>query len=229
MMEVAERTPADLKGGHLARHKNGRLILREVAQCPASELEAFRDIRCYGFFNTNNLWINLKFLEDLIEKHKTVRLPMILNPKTLDPRNKNSPNVFQVETAMGAAVSLFEGATAVRVPRTRFFPVKKCNELLSIRSDRFVFSEDNNLVLNPKGKSDRITIRLDPEYYGKTDMFDKRFANIPSLLECDCLTIEGDVFFEKNVTIKGCVRIKNTGGSRAVIKEGTVITDDMVL
>ncbi len=38
MMEVAEKTPADIKGGHLARHKNGRLILREAAQCPANEL-----------------------------------------------------------------------------------------------------------------------------------------------------------------------------------------------
>ncbi len=213
----------------MARHKNGRLILREAAQCPEYELDAFRDIRCYGFFNTNNLWINLKFLADLIEKDKTVRLPMILNPKTLDPRDENSPVVFQVETAMGAAVSLFEGATAVKVPRTRFFPVKKCNELLSIRSDRFVFSDEKKLILALNGKSDKIKINLDPRYYGKADQFDERFENVPSLLECESLTIEGDVLFEKNVTIKGEVRIKNTRKSQAVIKEGTVITNDLEL
>ena len=47
MMEVAERTPADLKGGHLARYKNGPLVLREIAQCPKNELAAFQDIQRY--------------------------------------------------------------------------------------------------------------------------------------------------------------------------------------
>ena len=55
MMEVAEKTPADIKGGHLARQKNGRLILREAAQCPQDEIAAFQDITRYRFFNTNNI------------------------------------------------------------------------------------------------------------------------------------------------------------------------------
>ncbi len=121
MMEVAEKTPSDIKGGHLARHKNGRFLLREAAQCPDDELDSFRDIQKYRFFNTNNLWINLKFLKDLIEKEKKIILPMILNPKSLDPRDETSPDIFQVETAMGSAISLFEGATAVKVPGTVFF------------------------------------------------------------------------------------------------------------
>ncbi|MBE9544631.1 MAG: UTP--glucose-1-phosphate uridylyltransferase, partial [Proteobacteria bacterium] len=124
MMEVAEKTPADIKGGHLARHKNGRLILREAAQCPADELDAFQDIQHYRFFNTNNVWINLKALKKLFDQQKMIHLPLILNPKTLDPRDGNSPPVYQIESAMGAAISLFDGATAVNVPRTRFYPVK---------------------------------------------------------------------------------------------------------
>ena len=67
----------------------------------------------------------MKALEKLIEKRGTVNLPMIRNSKTLDPRDGNSPKVFQIETAMGAAISLFEGAAAIRVPASRFFPVKK--------------------------------------------------------------------------------------------------------
>ena len=59
MMEVAEKTPADIKGGHLARHNNGRLILREAAQCPKDELDAFQDIKRYRYFNTNNVWVNV--------------------------------------------------------------------------------------------------------------------------------------------------------------------------
>src|SRR5215207_1866194 len=34
LMEVADRTEADKKGGHIAKLHNGQLILREVAQCP---------------------------------------------------------------------------------------------------------------------------------------------------------------------------------------------------
>jgi len=229
MMEVAPRTPSDVKGGHIARHINGRLILRESAQCPQDEMDAFKDIKLYRFFNTNNIWINLKVLEKLIEKHNTINLPIIKNQKTLDPRDENSPKVFQVETAMGAAISLFEGATAIRVPTSRFVPVKKCNDLLAIRSDRFVFSKEDNLILNPRISSQTIAIDLDQKYYGKIDLFDERFAEgIPSLIDCESLTIDGDVRFEKNVTIKGEVVIKNIGKSQAVIKEGMVVNEDLI-
>ena len=229
MMEVARRTPSDVKGGHLARHKNGRLILREAAQCPSDEIDAFQDINRYGFFNTNNIWISLEALKAIIEKHGVVELPMIRNPKTLDPRDENSPEVYQIETAMGAAISLFEGATAIQVPVSRFFPVKKCNDLLAIRSDRFIFSKDNHLILNPKIVSPKIDLNLDPKYYGKMDLFDQRFmGEVPSLIECESLNVQGDVLFEKNVSIKGRVVIKNLGKTQAVVREGTVIENDLI-
>ena len=230
MMEVSQRTPADMKGGHLARTQNGRLILREIAQCPEDELKAFEDIERYRFFNTNSLWINLKSLLRLIESQKTVHLPMILNPKTLDPRDKKSPPVYQIETAMGAAISLFDGAAAVKVPGSRFFPVKKCDGLMAIRSDCFVFTETYHLILNPKRRFDRPAIDLDPRYFSKVDQFEARFARgIPSLIKCESLTIKGDVRFESNVTIRGKVLIENQGNTQAVIKEGTIIDHDLIL
>lgn len=233
MMEVATKTPADVKGGHLARHKNGRLLLREAAQCPEDELDAFKDIKRYCFFNTNNIWINLEFLKDLLEKEQAIYLPMILNPKTLDPRDDTSPRVYQVETAMGAAISLFEGATAIVVPRSRFFPVKKCNDLLAVRSDLFELTENGDLLINlereNKGRPNTIQIRLDPKYYGKIDLFNDRFdAGVPSLIDCEELTIEGDVRFEKNVSISGHVTIKNSKTTQAVIKQGSVIKDVLI-
>ena len=228
MMEVAPRTPSDIKGGHIARHKEGRLILREAAQCPKDEIGAFQDINLYGYFNTNNIWINLEDLDKLIEKHGTVNLPMIRNPKTLDPRDENSPGVYQVETAMGAAISLFEGAAVIKVPVSRFFPVETCNDLLAVRSDRLVFTEDNNLILNPNIRSDNINIDLDPKYFGKIDLFDERFVDeAPSLIACESLTIKGDIRLESNITIKGRVVIKNSGKSQAVIKEGVIIDADV--
>jgi len=228
MMEVARRTPADVKGGHIARHKDGRLILREAAQCPQDELDAFQDINLYGFFNTNNIWINLQALAKLIDKHGTVKLPLIRNPKTLDPRDETSPKVYQAETAMGAAISLFEGATVIQVPPSRFFPVKKCNDLLAIRSDRFVFSKEKMLTTNPAIGSKRIEIDLDPRYYGKIDLFNQRFSqHIPSLVKCDALKIQGDVSFEKNVSVKGRVVIKNNSSKQVVVREGTVVEEDL--
>ena len=232
MMEVSERMPIDFKGGHMARHKNGHLILRESAQCPKREIEKCRDVSHYKYFNTNNIWLDLRFLKSLIDKHGTIKLPMILNPKNLDPRDEFSPPVYQIETAMGSAISIIEGATAIRVPRSRFFPVKTCNELLAVRSDCFLFSDDKQLIVNPEREQDdncfNINIDLDPRYYRKIDMFNKRFANgIPSLIDCNSLKIIGDVFFEANVKIKGSVVINNRSGSQAVLKEGMVIERDI--
>jgi len=230
MMEVAEKTPADIKGGHLARNNSGQIILREAAQCPDNEIKAFQDIKRYGFFNTNNIWINLVYLKDLIEKEGIIRLPIIINPKRLDPRDANSPEVFQIETAMGAAISLFEGATAVKVPRSRFFPVKKCNDLLAVRSDCFIFNKQGRLIRNPVCSFESTKIKLDPKYYSMIDLFNERFAHgAPSLKDCESLIIKGNVFFEKNVIIKGKVIIENNDDKPYIIKEGTVIEKSLLV
>jgi UTP--glucose-1-phosphate uridylyltransferase len=228
MMEVAQRSPSDTKGGHLARHKNGRLVLREIAQCPEEDLDTFQDIGYHRFFNTNNIWVNLIFLKRLIEEKGIIRLPMILNPKTLDPRDEASPSVFQIETAMGSAVLLFEGATAVTVPATRLFPVKTCNDLLAVRSDRFILATDSRLVPNPESTARVFKAVLDPRYYGNIDLFNERFSDgIPSLKDCESLTIDGDVHFQKDVTIKGRVVIRNRQDLPAIIRAGALVDRDL--
>jgi hypothetical protein len=45
-----------------------------------------------------------------------------------------------------------------------------------------------------------VKVKLDAKYYGKIDGLDERFGQgqgVPSLVNCDSLTIEGDVLFEK--------------------------------
>jgi len=234
MMEVAEKTPSDVKGGHLARHRSGRLLLREAAQCPKDEIAAFQDIRRYRFFNTNNIWVDLEALNELIGREHIVDLPMTVNPKTLDPRDETSPPVYQIETAMGAAISLFEGAAAVNVPRARFLPVKTCNDLLAVRSDIFVYSDREGLRLNPAreatGRNEAVKIKLDSKYYGKFELLEERFKEgPPSLKDCDGLAIKGDVRFERDVVVRGTVAITNSGAAPAVIKAGTVIERDLTL
>ena len=231
MMEVSIRKPEDFKGGHLAFHNEGYLILREVAQCAENELAISRDITRYRYFNTNTIWVNLEYLKLLINRQGTVRLPMILNPKTLDPRDESSPAVYQIETAMGSAISLFEGATAVIVPRSRFYPVKKCNELLAIRSDCFTCSDDGRLEVSTDRQLDQIRVELDSRYYGKIDEFEKRFPyGPPSLQACESLVIKGNVFFGDRITLKGNVVIQGSDSSApAHIPDGAVIEGTLIL
>jgi len=229
MMEVARRTPADRKGGHIARHKDGRIILREIAQCPVEDIPAFQDIQRYEYFNTNNIWVNLSRLHALIQKQGALKLPIIMNPKTVDPRDEQSPEVYQIETAMGSAISLFTNAAVTRISDERFYPVKKCNDLLAIQSDCYHLTPDFNVAENPARQLDRIQIALDPAFFGKIDKYNARFKHgVPSLMECESLEIKGDVFFEGNVAIKGQVVIQNQTSQPAVVKQGTVIEHDLL-
>lgn len=229
MMEVAERTPADKKGGHLARHKNGQLVLREVAQCPKNEIAAFQDIQRYRYFNTNNLWVNLKYLKHLFDTNGHLYLPIIVNSKTANPRKNDSPKVFQIETAMGSAISLFQGSTAVLVSEDRFLPVKKCQDLLAIRSDCYLLTENHHLIMNPKRKIPPPKITLDPVFFAHLDDFNDRLRWPPSLVDCISLTVVGNVFFQQDVAITGQVTITSPGKAPATIPPGSRIHQDLVL
>ncbi len=149
LMEVTERTEADRKGGHLARRRDdGRLVLRETAQTPDEDLSALQDIGRHRYVNTNNLWVDLRALDAAMrDRDGVLGLPMIRNQKTVDPSDKSSPAVYQIETAMGAAIEVFEGARALIVPRTRFAPVKTTDDLLALRSDAYALTEDARVVL----------------------------------------------------------------------------------
>src|ERR671910_1135846 len=144
MSEVVDRTEADRKGGHLARRRDGGgLVLRETAQVPDGDQEAFEDTSRHRFFNANSIWVNLRSLrETLDERDGVLGLPMIVNRKTVDPTDPSSPDVVQLETAMGAAIGVFEGAGAVHVPRSRFAPVKTTSNLLVVRSDAYELADD---------------------------------------------------------------------------------------
>src|SRR5947209_212377 len=147
-MEVTERLDVDRKGGHVAR-RQGRLVLREIAQTPDDDIEAFSNIRRHRFFNTNNLWISLRALDSVYRERGVIELPMIVNRKTVDPRDSSSPDVIQLESAMGAAIAAFDGAAAIRVPRSRFIPVKTTDDLLVLGSDAYLLAADALVVLAP--------------------------------------------------------------------------------
>lgn len=228
VMEVADRTEADRKGGHLARRRDGQLLLREVAQCPPQDEAAFQDIARHRYFNTNTLWLDLRALDDLLRGAGGImRLPMIRNRKTLDPRDPSSPAVYQLETAMGAAIETFPGAAALRVPRTRFAPIKHTSDLLSVRSDNFLLGADQRVVPNPRRTLPTPVIDLDPAFYRFVDDFERRFpGGAPSLVDCGRLVVRGDVRFGAGVVIRGDVRLEAAPGTVREVPAGSVLEGD---
>ena len=210
LMEVAERTASDRKGGHLAQ-RNGKLLLRESAQCPESDLAAFQDVQKHRFFNTNNLWVRLDYLKDLLAKSGGfIPLAVIKNSKTVDPRNKNSPAVFQLETAMGAAIECFENAGAILVPRARFAPVKTTADLLALRSDAYTVTDDWRLELSGGNGAQPPAIVLDDKQYKTIDQLDEKLRyGVPSLKDCRELNVRGSVLLGAENILRGKLSITN--------------------
>ena len=146
LMEVAEGVTGRRKGGHIAL-RGGRLVLRETAQVPDGD-SSFADHRRWRYYNTNNVWIDLRALAEL---EAPLDLPLIVNRKTVDPTDPGSPAVLQLETAMGAALGVIDGAAALCVPRARFAPVKTHDDLRLVRSADYVLDPGDARLL-PRGE-----------------------------------------------------------------------------
>ena len=223
LMEVAERTPSDRKGGHLARRKSdGRLVLREVAQCPESDADAFQDITRHRYFNTNTLWLRVSDLRAALEENGgALPLPLIKNTKTVDPRDTFSPKVVQLETAMGAAIECFAKSGAVLVPRARFAPVKTTSDLLALRSDAYTVSDNQRLELVPERNGVPPEVLLEERYYkslvGLEAGFERR---APSLRNCRHFRVEGPWRFEDGVVCEGSAKFVNRGHRPAAARAG---------
>jgi UTP--glucose-1-phosphate uridylyltransferase len=134
---------------------------------------------------------------------------MIRNQKTVDPSDTSSPAVFQIETAMGAAIEVFEGAQALIVPRTRFAPVKTTDDLLALRSDAYELTDDARVVLVDEREGRVPFVALDSEYFKLLRDFDERFPKgPPSLAACDRIEVAGDVHFGAGVVARGNVELQ---------------------
>jgi UTP--glucose-1-phosphate uridylyltransferase len=219
--ELCRRTAADRKGGHLAvRKSDGRLILRDTAQTPDDEMDYFTDEHRHPYFHTNNLWFDLEQIAAALEARGAVLgLPLIRNVKTVDPTDSSSPEVFQIETAMGAAIEVFEGATAIAVGRERFLPVKTTNDLLLLRSDAYDLGEDSTLRLAVEKAP---LVDLDTKVYKTVAKFEQRFPTAPSLRGASSFTVHGDWTFEPGVVATGAAVVE-ADGAPGTVAAGTTI------
>ncbi|MFT3992336.1 MAG: UTP--glucose-1-phosphate uridylyltransferase [Luteolibacter sp.] len=220
LMEVTRRTAADRKGGHLAvRKSDGRLLLREVAQCPDENVDDFQNVDRHRYFNTNSLWLRLDLLKaQLAADSGVLPLPMIRNNKTVDPRDKKSTPVIQLEVAMGAAIECFDGSSAIEVPRSRFAPVKTTGDLLALRSDAYEILPNGQVRLHAERKSAPPIISLSDDYK-LVDQLDP--LGVPGLLKCRSLKVSGPVHFADGVVIEGDVTISNSSAERKTVAAGT--------
>ena len=223
-IEAVRRTPSDRKGGHFARRKNdGRIVLRESAQTLDRDKDALADLDRHKFTSTNNLWFNLQAMKEALDARDGVLgLPMIRNVKHLDPGDPSTPNVIQIETAMGAAIEIFADSRTIEVGRDRFVPVKTTNDLLVLRSDVYDLGKD--FVMDQV--TDEIPfVELDPHHYKLVGDFDKRFPEgAPSLVKASSLRIEGDWTFGSGVSVVGEVSLDRARSAQR-IAAGTVLSD----
>lgn len=218
-VEAVRRTPSDRKGGHFARRRaDGRIVLRETAQTSPEDLPALADLGRHRLASTNNIWIDIRALRDLLhERNGVLGLPLIKNSKMVDPADASSAPVIQVETAMGAAIELFEGAGVLEVGRDRFLPVKTTDDLLVLRSDCVDLDETHRPVQRPGGLP---FVSLGSAYKTIAD-FEQRFpAGVPSLVEASSLVVEGDWTFGRDVRIRGDVRLAAGHGR---VSDGTTL------
>ena len=213
--EVCRRTEADVKGGHLVvRRSDRRLVLRETAQTSAEDRDAAGDISRHRYFHTNSLWFDLLALRTtLATRNGVLGLPLIRNTKTVDPTDASSTEVIQIETAMGAAIEVFDGAQAIEVDRSRFLPVKTTNDLLLLRSD--VYGVDVDFTVRAHVEKAPL-VDLDARYFTTIAGFDARIPYPPSMVDARSLTVVGDWTFGADVVVRGDVRLEDSGAPASV-------------
>ena len=222
-IEAVRRTPSDRKGGHFARRKiDGRIVLRETAQTPEQDRQALADLDRHKYSSTNNLWFDLAAMKQALDVRQGILgLPLIRNVKPLDPSDPSTPEVIQIETAMGAAIEVFEGSRLIEVGRERFVPVKTTDDLLVLRSDVYDLGQD--FVLD-QAAAELPYVDLDDDYYKLVGEFDKRFPDgAPSMKKASSLRIEGDWTFAHGVQVVGDVNLEASSAQR--VDADTVLSD----
>lgn len=213
-MEMTPKTKADKKGGAIFRRLlNGKprnLELLETAQVPSEHMSEFAGLGKFRTFSTNNLWIHLPSLKNALEKGD-FSLSLIVNPKKIADEE-----VFQLESAMGSAIQNFSRTKGIIIPRSRFAPVKKCEDYLVRRSDAYQLNPDYSVTMSDdrvEAGLEEVYVSLDEEHYKKIQDFNRLFTSIPSLAKAESLEVEGVVHFDMPVEIVGKVKITNKSGA----------------
>jgi len=218
-MEVTAKTAADIKGGTLVKI-DGRCMHLEMPQVPIEHVHEFASMTKFKLFNTNNIWVNLNAVQRQLA---SMRMEIIVNPKQL----ASGEAVLQLETSIGGAIRNFDRAYCIHVPRRRFLPVKKTQDMLAVMSNAYELGEDFVLRLH-RSRAVAPMVSLSSNY-DDVKAFHARFKHIPDMLNLDALTVIGDVWFGARVVLKGTVEIRAKSGESLHVPDGALIHDRRIL
>jgi len=223
IMEVTDKTRADIKGGTLIQYQNYPLKLLEIAQVPKEHVPEFTSIKKFKVFNTNNLWVNLKALKALLQNPEALNdIDIISNPKT-----EKGQRIIQLETAAGATIGCFKNPQAINVPRSRFLPVKSTSDLFVLQSDLFTLDCGVFKMSTLRPFPNPPMVKLG-SYMKVVSEYLKRLGGNTNIIDLDQLTISGDVTLGRDVVLKGTVIIVAVEGSRIDIPDGSILEDKVV-
>jgi UTP--glucose-1-phosphate uridylyltransferase len=219
LMEMTEKTPADVKGGTLYQ-ENDRLHLLEIAQVPNKHVDEFASTRKFKIFNTNNIWINLIHLRKRLDQGE-MDMPVIVNEKSVSGKT-----VIQLETAIGSALDQFQGAVGLVVGRERFLPVKKTSDLLIAQSNLIEF-KNGKPIRNPERTLNYLPNIVWGDEFKNVGDYLKRIPNPPDMKGLEALNIQGDVKLGANVVLTGKVSL--IGGKKGLIlPAGSIVKDEEI-
>jgi UTP--glucose-1-phosphate uridylyltransferase len=226
IMELTNKTKADVKGGTIIDYE-GSVRLLEIAQVPKEHVNEFKSIKKFKYFNTNNIWMNVKAIKRVVENDE-LEMEIIPNGKTIpgDKKGESDISIIQLETAVGAAIRHFKNAHGVNVPRRRFLPVKTCSDLMLVKSDLYTLKH-GMLQMSTSRFGDAPLIKLGSDFKKVSD-FQKRIPSIPKIIELDHLTITGAVNLGRGVTLKGTVIIVATEGQTIDVPPGSILENVVV-
>jgi len=218
VLEVVERKTTDERGGVLVQDAaDGKLAVVQLSQVSRDKV-ALLSPKMFPYWSTNNSWVNLKALLNLLKTHKL----------TLSVSKNIKGGFVQLESYAGSAINCFEKSIAVVTPRYRFQPIKTTADLFLLQSNIWVFEKGSPfLSLNPQrealGFTDLPSVRFDYEHFGMLSQYQARFKSMPNVIELEYLNVAGDVIFGFNVTLKGTVIVVAETGSKIVIPDGSVL------
>ena len=221
-MEVVSKSRADTTGGTLVSY-DGRLKLLESTMIPRDHEQDFKSLKTFSFFNSNSLWVALKPLKVLVARDAITPAVIVSErpaPKEARP-SAGSNRVLELETAAGAAIEFFSSAIGIRVPRSRFLPVKSTSDLLLVQSTLYDVRH-GSLVPSPLRDGPPPLIKLGPEF-AALDAYAARIPSIPDCLYLDHLSVSGDVYFGPGVVLRGTVVVVAEGGGRIDVPAGSVL------
>ena len=223
LLEVTDRTEADLKGGTLVI-RDGCLDLLEIAQVAPEDRSTFMDIHRFPVFNTNNVWVDLDVLAQALDA-RSLDLPIILNRKDI-----LGTKILQLETAMGAAVASFPRSRGLRVERDRFFPTKRVGGLFVLQTDACQLDDLFRVRRNQRLSESlpyRPLVVFSGDFVDSPEKLWERFEDPASvsLIDAWSLEVSGKAYFERDVKIVGKVKVEVPPGQVYRIPRGTVLKD----